>query len=141
MVLSALTTLMNDTTSGRFQAWTTAPNATRDENAYNDTLTTRFAPSITLPFAITVSMVTNNTRSQSFSNETSWQIINVAGNMVGLRTNAANLTTDNDNLRLQPACNSLLVTDTGCDSFAWWASPLMGNNAHLRREQQLATGR
>ncbi|WP_210519802.1 peptide-N-glycosidase F-related protein [Hymenobacter terricola] len=129
VVLPALTALMNNTTGGRFQAWTAGPNGARDQNAYNDTLSTRFSPSITLPFSLTVAMTTNNASAGPLTNETSWQIVDVAGNVVGQRTGAANLTTYNDNLRLQPGCYSLRVTDAGCDGFAWWASPTVGNGA------------
>jgi hypothetical protein len=121
VALPPLAALMNTATGGRFQAWTTGPNASRDQNAYNDTLTTRFSPSITLPAAITVSMTTNNARS-GLVNETSWQITDVAGNVVGQRVNAAIASTYNDNLRLVPGCYSLRVADVGCDGFAWWAS-------------------
>lgn len=125
VVLPPLATLMNNTTGGRFQAWTSRPNSLRDQNAYNDTLTTRFAPSITLPANITIAMVTNNAsvnNISNFSNQTSWQIVDVAGNVVGQRVNANNSTTYNDNVQLQPGCYSLRLTDTGCDGFSWWAS-------------------
>ncbi|MFD2718401.1 peptide-N-glycosidase F-related protein [Hymenobacter monticola] len=122
VALPPLSTLMNNTTGGRFQAWTTTPNGSRDQNAYNDTLTTRFAPSIQLPGSITVNMVTNNARNGLY-NETSWQIVDVAGNVVGQRVNAAASTTYNDNVRLTPGCYSLRLTDLGCDGFSWWASP------------------
>jgi hypothetical protein len=125
--LPPLTTLMNNTTGGNFQAWTTSPNTTRDQNAYNDTLTTKFSPTITLPGSVTINMTTNGANTFGIINETSWQIVDVAGNVVSQRVNANSTTTFNDNLRLAPGCYSLRVTDAGCDGFAWWASPSVGN--------------
>ncbi|WP_201979754.1 peptide-N-glycosidase F-related protein [Hymenobacter rubidus] len=124
VVLPALATLMNNATGGRFQAWTTNPNGSRDQNAYNDTLTTRFSPSITLPAGFAVALTTNNASVGGFgiTNETSWQIVDVAGNVVAQRTNTSPASTYNDPVGLVPGCYSLRVTDSGCDGFAWWAS-------------------
>jgi hypothetical protein len=126
VMLPPLATLMNNTAGGRFQAWTAAPNTTRDQNAYNDTLTTRFNPTITLPSAITVTMTTNNASASAGVNQTSWQIIDVAGNVVAQRVGLSNATTFSNALRLTPGCYSLRVTDTGCDGFAWAANPTAG---------------
>ena len=129
VVLPALSTLMNNTAGGTFQAWLASPNGSRDQNAYNDTLTTRFSPSISLPGSVTVSMTTNNANETPLSlvNETSWKIYDVAGNVVAQRVNAASSTTYNDNLRLVPGCYALRVTDTGCNGFFWWNAQAAGN--------------
>lgn len=127
--LPALTTLMNNSTGGRFQAWTTSPNGARDQNAYNDTLSTKFNPTIFLPGPVTIVMTTNNAGNGTPFNETSWRVFDVAGNVVSQRINTLNGNTYTDNLRLVPGCYSLRVTDTGCNGFAWWAAAAAGNGS------------
>jgi|SRR6476661_316148 len=125
--LPPLATLMNNSTGGRFQAWTTAPNAGPDQNAENDTLSTRFAPSATLPANLTVSMVTNNAIDPlTFVHETSWQIVDAAGNVMAQRINNSNSTTYNDPVQLRPGCYALRVTDTGCNGLAWGGAASAG---------------
>jgi hypothetical protein len=127
VVLPPLASLLNNA-GGSFQAWVASPNGTSDLNHFNDTLTSRFAATASLPARFVVSMTTNNARAVLY-NQTSWQVIDVAGNVIKQRVNAANLTTYRDTVSLQPGCYRLQVSDTGCDGFAWWAAPAVGNGS------------
>ena len=128
VVLPALLSLLSNN-GGRFRAWTTGPNGSRDQNAYNDTLSTKFAPTISLPTNFTVSMLTNNTNASGIggTNETSWQITDVAGNVVAQRQNPTNSTLYNDPQQLPAGCYSLRLTDLGCNGFSWWAAASQGS--------------
>jgi hypothetical protein len=125
VVLPPMSSVQNSA-AGRFKAWITAPNGAADLNHFNDTLTSRFAATAILPARFVVSMTTNNAAIGPY-NQTSWQVTDLAGNVVRQRVNAARLTTYNDTLNLQPGCYALHVNDVGCDGFAWWAAPAAGN--------------
>jgi hypothetical protein len=120
VVLPALSSVQNGA-AGRFKAWIAGPNGSRDQNAYNDTLTTSFAATAILPANFVVAMTTNNAAAGIY-NQTSWQVVDLAGNVLKQRVNAARNATYNDTVRLQPGCYALRLTDLGCDGFAWWAS-------------------
>jgi hypothetical protein len=120
VVLPQLSTVQNGA-AGRFKAWISQPNGVRDSNAYNDTLSSKFDATTVLPANFVVAMTTNNARSGVY-NQTSWQVVDMAGNVAAQRINNANNASFSDTVRLQPGCYALRVTDLGCDGFAWWAS-------------------
>jgi len=120
VVLPQLSSVQNGA-AGRFKAWIAQPNGTRDSNAYNDTLSSKFDATAVLPAAFVLAMTTNNARAGIY-NQTSWQVVDMAGNVMKQRVNNASNATFNDTVRLQPGCYALRVTDLGCDGFAWWAS-------------------
>ncbi|MDO7874130.1 peptide-N-glycosidase F-related protein [Hymenobacter sp. ASUV-10] len=125
VVLPILSAVQNGA-AGRFKAWIAQPNGARDSNAYNDTLSVKFNATAVLPASFVVAMRTNNAVTNTLASETSWQVFDVAGNVVKQRVNSNANTTYNDTLRLQPGCYALRVTDLGCDGFDWWASPQAG---------------
>ncbi len=120
VALPPLPTLVSNSTGGRFRAWVSQPNGQADPNAYNDTLTSRFAPSVILPRRTVVAMTTNNARNGGNNSQTGWEVRDVAGNVVASRTNALASTAYSDTLNLPGGCYALRVVDAGCDGFAWW---------------------
>jgi hypothetical protein len=120
VVLPPLSTVQNGA-AGRFKAWISQPNGARDANAYNDTLSSKFDATAVLPASFVVAMTTNNARTGLY-NQTSWQVVDMAGNVMKQRINNASNATFSDTVRLQPGCYALHVNDQGCDGFAWWAS-------------------
>ena len=108
---------------GRFRAWVTTPNGSRDQNADNDTLSTRFNATTELPSRVVVAMLTNRANTPNFVNETSWVLYDAAGNVVRQRLNANSSTLYQDTLNLAPGCYALRLSDQGCNGFSWWAAP------------------
>lgn len=109
-------------TEGEFVAWISNPNASADVYAYNDTLRSVFVPPVVNPERFVVEMKSNN-----YSGENEYGILDASGNYVFFRNNLSPVTLYRDTLTLPPGCYQFKITDQGNDGLSWWANSAQGS--------------
>lgn len=115
--------VFTNNTASVFNVSVTAVNGiSGDEDNFNNIYTSKTNTVSVYPSRFVVKMVTNKaTDPVTLNNETSWKLYDENGGIVTQRINLANLTTYVDTVNLQPGCYKLVVDDSGCDGFDWWA--------------------
>ncbi|MGC4058030.1 MAG: peptide-N-glycosidase F-related protein [Chitinophagaceae bacterium] len=102
-------------------------NGGADGDATNNRFTNTFTPAPEWPTYFVVNFQTNASTVGATS-ETSWQITDMASNVVvASRTGAAASTLYNDTVRLGTGVYKLSVIDAGCDGLSFWANPSAGS--------------
>lgn len=92
-----------------------------DEEATNNTLKSSITAPATWKTQLVV-VVKTNKATQGGVSETSWKIVDEAGNLMVQRNNLAPNTIYYDTVTLAPDCYRLIVEDEGCDGINWWAN-------------------
>lgn len=105
-----------------------------DQNSFNNTYVSKTTSVSVYPPKFVVVFSTNNaTNPNTTKNETTWKIEDENGNVVASRINVPNSTYYLDTLTFTPGCYKLIVDDSGCDGFSWWAyqyyTPNPGNGS------------
>jgi hypothetical protein len=100
-----------------------------DQNLFNNVYESQTSPMSVYPSSFVVKIYTNNSTDQSSSfNETSYKLYDENGNVVLSRNNLNNYTLYTDTLNnLTPGCYKLIIDDSGCDGYKWWANTAAGN--------------
>lgn len=130
--LSIYTTNVTST----FQASVVAVNGNSgDQNLFNNIYRSETTPVSVYPASFVVKIFTNNSTDQATSfNETSYKIYDENGNVVQSRNNLTNATLYTDTINnLTPGCYKLVIDDSGCDGYKWWANTA-GGNGNVRFE-------
>jgi hypothetical protein len=108
--------------NNKFHAEILAPNGGVDEYSFNNTFTSDFDYPDVLPSDITIEFKTN-----TFSSENRYELVDGDGNVIGSNTLPAINTIYNDDYNLANGCYTLRVTDTGGDGLQWFANPNQGS--------------
>lgn len=106
------------------------PNQGADEYSFNNEMSSSFDFPEILPSNITVEFRTNN-----LPNESSFQLIDASGDVIGSNNLPTANTTYTDDLELGNECYKLIVQDTGGDGLQWWANPNQGTGFVRLRDE------
>jgi hypothetical protein len=107
------------------------PNGGEDQYEYNNTFTSSFDITEILPTNFAIEFRTNN-----YSYENKYELIDAEGNVVGSNDLTEANTTYTDDYEISDNCYKLIVTDTGGDGVSWWANTSQGTGyIHLKDEQ------
>ncbi len=114
--------------SSTFQASVVSVNGTTDQNAFNNMYTSQTSSIGIFPSDFVIKIYTNNATSPFIPfNETSYKLLDQNDNVVVERDSIPNLSNRIDTVHLAPGCYKLVVDDSGCDGYKWWANPGAGN--------------
>ena len=97
------------------------PNQGSDEYANNNTFVSNFNMPDVLPANLSVRIRTNN-----FSFENSYQLLDEFGNVLGANNLNASNTTTTDDYELPDGCYKFVLFDSGDDGLEWFANPNQG---------------
>ncbi len=115
-------------TNNQFNARIVKVNNAVDQYPHNNTYTSQFTITGMLPLQFIVYH-----KSNLFAAETSYKVIDEAGNIVLNRNGLANNTVYRDTLTLPFGCYKLLVEDTDGDGISFWANSDGAGSLSLRR--------
>lgn len=115
--------IFTNNTAGVFQVSVTAVNGiSSDEDNFNNIYSSKTNTVAVFPPDFVVKMYTNNaTDPNTIKQETSWKLYDENGAIIAQRNNLNNLTVYLDTVHLQPGCYKMVIDDSGCDGYDWWA--------------------
>lgn len=106
-----------------FHAEVSSPNDGEDQYSFNNSYRSTFDIPAVFPSEMSVEVKTNN-----FSNENSYQLLDSDGNIVGSNSlPLANTTFTDDYSLTVDGCYKLVIVDSGGDGLQWWANPTQGS--------------
>lgn len=103
--------------TNKFYARVENPNGLTDEYAFNDQYETEFEVPEVVPSNFCIVFRTNNA-----ANESSYELLDDAGNVLLTRDGLSNNTTYRDTFSLGYGCYQLNIYDTGDDGISFWAN-------------------
>ncbi len=114
---SALWNDLSGTGTNKFYARVTNPNGGSDEYAFNDQYVTEFEVPEVVPSNMWIEFRTNNA-----AQESSYELLDDAGNVLLFRNGMTNATTYRDTFELGYGCYQFNVYDSGDDGIDFWAN-------------------
>ncbi len=142
ITLPVLPDLNTDTTTSgmhSFSATITSVNGVADDDATNNTMSSKFIAAPYWPSTFRITFATNNETIPSSSTicETGWVITDMNNTIVASKTDAYISTLYRDTINLQPGFYKLQVYDSSCDGLAWWVFASAGiTNGYIKVENQ-----
>lgn len=109
-------------TAWTFFASISNPNGAADQYADNNSL---IVPYTAPPQHIGYLVI--ECKSNNYGNETSYELIDAAGNVYFSRNGMPNATTMRDTVNLPVGCYIFRLTDAGKDGLSWWANTAAGS--------------
>ncbi len=111
-----------------------------DDYADNNFYTSKTNTLLTLPREFVIRTTTNGSnKPATLVNQTRWLLINDIGDTIADRLSMASNSSFRDSVfNLADGCYKMIIEDSGCDGYSWWANQGAGNGSmsiHLPKDE------
>ncbi|MEO6304788.1 MAG: T9SS type A sorting domain-containing protein, partial [Bacteroidia bacterium] len=129
VVFPPSTSIYTNNVSATFQASVVSVNGVSDQNSFNNMYTSQTPTVAIFPSSFVLKMYTNNaTDPITNRNESKYRLLDQNGNVVWKRDSLLNYTFYYDTINnLAPGCYKMIIDDSGCDGYKFWANTAVGN--------------